>query len=445
MHITFWWEVVVVRPKVLVLLLVAFLVAVPVFGQKQVAPLVPLRLVQYQLTANLEDAQGTVMTEKGEDRAEFFGSMAFRVVPGGEKGVSLYLSKLNLVSKGVGTPRGDSGLLSLSLLTEDQMRVEYDPRSGRFGTAAPLKFHYELIDRIRGFRQAEGKGEADLFAPYTEVMIAELSGRFSEPLEARDEGKVSADVEMMLKLTSPVLGVIQEVRLYAKLVFQWWHLLKPAEFLKIQPVFIGYGSTDPNRTGTAFDTLMNRCIELWNRCGSVRCIKFAVNTPIYINNSAYKVLDSSAEATSLRAEVNVADAVEVFVVDHMVTSVACSWGGGACWGSGTASAKVVSCDQQLSVPCPCPAACTGYCPCGACQCGDVNYYHLAHELGHALNLDHPGQPYGLAEVTYGSNMAPSGFCCDNPNVQSAKNCRNASNPLLYWGSSICSGTPDIND
>jgi hypothetical protein len=445
-HITFWWEVVAVRPKAFVLLLVALLVTVPLFGQKTVIPLVPLRIAQYYLTANLQDMAGSVVTEKGEGRAEFFGSIAFRVVPGAQRGaVSLYLSELNLVSKGVGTPRGDSGVLSLGVLNEEQQRVEYDSRTGRFSTAVPLKFHYELIDRMRGFRQAEGKGEADLFAPYTEVMFAEISGRFTEPLQAADDGKAIAEFEIMLKLASPVIGVIHEIRMVAKAVFQWWHLLKPAEFLRIQPVFIGYGPTDPNRTGSAFDELMKRCVELWNRCGSVRCIKFAVNTPIYINNPAYRVLDSSSEAASLRAEVSVADAVEVFVVDHMVTSVACSWGGGACWGSGTASAKVVSCDQQLSVPCPCPTACTGYCPCGACQCGPVNYYHLAHELGHALNLDHPGQPYGLAAVTYGSNMEPSGFCCDNPNVQSAKNCRNASSPLLYWGSSICSGTPDIND
>ena len=97
--------------------------------------------------------------------------------------------------------------------------------------------------------------------------------------------------------------------------------------------------------------------------------RFVVNEPIYINNSAYRVLDNSSEATSLKAEVNVANAVEVFVVERMSTSLACSWGGGACFSSGTASAKIVSCDQQMSVPCPCPSACSSYCPCGACLCG----------------------------------------------------------------------------
>lgn len=141
---------------------------------------------------------------------------------------------------------------------------------------------------------------------------------------------------------------------------------------------------------------------------------------------------------------NVADAVEVFVVERM--DFACDWGGGACSSSGTAAAKVVTCDQQLEIPDPCP--CLGLCPsaCPPCQTGDVNYYHLAHELGHALNLAHPGDwGRSLVPGTAGSNMEPSGFCCDNPNVQSARNCRAASNPLLYWGRSICRGTPDIHD
>jgi hypothetical protein len=42
-------------------------------------------------------------------------------------------------------------------------------------------------------------------------------------------------------------------------------------------------------------------------------------------------------------------------------------------------------------------------------------------------------------------MEPSGFCCDNPDLQSALNCRNTGNPLLYWGRSLCTETPDILD
>jgi len=223
----------------------------------------------------------------------------------------------------------------------------------------------------------------------------------------------------------------------------WWYLFtSPADVLLVQPVFIGTGPSDPTATGTVFNTLLERSAEIWDRCGTVRCISIISKTPIYINNNAYRVIDG-AEATSLRALVNEADAVEVFVVER--------WdpyydGGGACWSSGTASAKIVTCDQQLNVPCPMPSGLWGCSAGEGGTCGAVNYYHLAHELGHALNLLHPGDSRtGMVDGSSGSIMEPSGFCRDNPSVQSAKNCRSASSPLIYSGRATCTGSPDITD
>ncbi len=400
----------------------------------------------YYLIGNLAEAAGTVATDKGSQRTGFSGSIGFRVVQS-EKGLLLYLFDLNLVSKGVSTEKGETGLLGLELFDAEQKAMSYDPRSGQASTEVRMILHYELIDRVKGFRQSETKGEMDIFAPFTEEMTGKVSVRFPEALKVAESGSVRAELDLTFELSSTVLGYVRSTTLAAKVVIDWVVLLRRAQYLRIQPVFIGTGATDPARTGTVWATLMARAHELWNKCGTVRCIKFSVNNPIYLNKPAYKVLETEAEAAALRAEVNVADAVEVFVVSRM--DFVCSWGGGACFSSGTASAKIVTCDQQLSVPAPCP--CTGFCPatcppCPPCQTGAVNYYHLAHELGHALNLAHPPGPSGsLAASTVGSNLEPSGFCCDNPNVQSAKNCRNASNPLLYWGWATCTGTPDITD
>lgn len=401
--------------------------------------------LEYYLTGNIKEAAGTVATDKGDQKTRFFGSIGFRVVPT-EKGLLLYLFDLNLISKGVPTEKGDSGLLGLELLDAEGKSMMYDPRSRQASTEFRMVLHYELIDRVKGFRQVETKGEMDLFASFTEEMAGKMIVRFPEALKVAERGSINVDLDLTFQLSSSVLGSVRSASLAARVTIDWTKLLNPAQYLRIQPVFIGTGPTDATATGKAFPELMRRATGLWNRCGSVRCIKFVVNAPIYLNKPAYKVLETKAEATNLRAEVNVADAVEVFVVDRM--SFACDWGGGACFSPGTASAKIVTCDQQLAVPapCPCPGFCPATCPpCPPCQTGAVNYYHLAHELGHALNLDHPGQPYGLAAVTAGSNMEPSGFCCDNPNKQSAKNCRNASNPLLYWGTAFCSGKPDIMD
>ncbi len=430
------------RYAVIVVIVIGLIGSMAMAQKTPIVPITPLLLqrTSYYLTGNIGSSEGTATTDRGRQGTNLFGSIGFRVIPQQKGELALVLSGLNLVGKGVATERGDSGVISISL-AQSEYELAYQPRTGEIGGEVEAILHYELIDRVKGYKEQECKGECDKFDPYTERMIGKLSGRFEQPLQPTDKGSVQFTGEVTLELSSRVLGALKRVYLVFRVVIDW-SLFEPAEVLKIQPVFIGSGPTDPNVTGTAFTTLMNYAHDMWNRCGTVRCIRFAVNAPIYVNNSAYRVLDDSAEATALRGEVSVADAIEVFVVERMSTSLACSWGGGATFSSGTASAKIVSCDQQMSVPCPCPSACTGYCPCGSCLCGAINPYHLAHELGHVLDLYHPSDsPYSTAT----SIMEPSGFCCDNPNAQSAKNCRNADNPLLFWGTAICTGSPDISD
>jgi len=394
---------------------------------------------QYYLIGNLDKTVATVTTDRGDRQATFFGTIGFRVGTEAKGQLVWHLVRLNLVSEGVSTAKGDSGTIGIALA--DLVKATYSPRTGQLGAEFQSTLHYELIDRVKGYRQLGVKGEQDLFVPYTEGVAGKIIGTLPEGLQPGGKGNVYFQGEVSMELSSRVLGALRRIHLVFRVRLKW--ILRPLDVLKIQPVFIGSGPSDPNATGTAFTELMKRTHEMWGRCGTVRCLGFYVNSPIYVNNNAYRVLDSAAEAASLRGEVSVSDAVEVFVVERMSTSLTCSWGGGACFSSGTASAKIVTSDQQLAVPCPCP--CPSYCPCGSCICGPVNPYHLAHELGHALDLAHPPGGSGLADSTVGSIMEPSGFCCDNPDLQSAKNCRNAFNPLLYWGAGVCTGTPDIMD
>ena len=415
-------------------------------GVSQVSTMQPLRAVLFvppthYLRGDIEKTEGVVGTGRGQQESGFFGSIGFDVWAQEKEELRIQLSRMNLVSPSIRTSEGESGVIGFTL-DGPFGQAEYSPRSGEFAVEIAGTLHYELIDRLRGFRKQECRGECDLFEPYTERVIGRFVGKFEEPLEPREEGRTRVVGEVTLELSEAVVGAIRQIRIPIVVIINWF-LFEPGDVLRIQPVFVGSGPSDPNASGSAFNTLMNYARDMWNRCGDVRCLKFIVNEPIYVNNNAYMVLDDSSEAAAFRGEVNVANAVEVFVAKQMSTSLACSWGGGACFSSGTASAKIVSCDQQMAVPCPCPAACTSYCPCGSCLCGAINPYHLAHELGHAFNLPHPSGPSSTSTVS--SIMEPSGFCCDNPNVQSAKNCRNASNPLLITLYSICSGTPDISD
>jgi hypothetical protein len=196
-------------------------------------------------------------------------------------------------------------------------------------------------------------------------------------------------------------------------------LSKPEKRLCVQPVFIRSNADDPSPTGTSFNTLLANANNIWRKC----CIQFDAEDPIYIDNSSYKTItEDSAEESDLRAEVDCDDCIEIFVVDKWSPEDA--HGGGATWSGGTADAKIITADSNLPI--------------------DQN--HLAHELGHVLNLKHPGcatatRPAGCDD----SVMEPSGFHNDNPPEQCTSNCNNASNPLLRTTFSRCCIEPELDE
>jgi len=397
---------------------------------------------RYFLVGTLDDIKAVIVTDAGEQQTSLKGEIVFATEPDERGDLSLVLTRLNLVSSGVATKKGESGVIGLNL-AEPEYKGTYDSRTGHFSAEFDSTLHYAQIDEIMGYIPSKSE-EGDLFLSYTESMGGKIEGRLPEGMKAADEGEVTMNAEIRLELERTVVGSLRSMVVYLDITKLWWYLeTSPSEILLVQPVFIGTGPSDPSATGTVYNTLLDGSAEIWDRCGTVRCIAIRSRTPVYINNNAYRVLNSEAEAAALRAEVNVADAVEVFVVEE--------WdpyydGGGACWSSGTASAKIVTCDQQMAVPCPMPAGLWGCSVAEGGSCGDVNYYHLAHELGHALNLLHPGEyRSGMVAGSSGSILEPSGFCRDNPDVQSARNCRSASSPLLYSGRSTCTGSPDIMD
>jgi hypothetical protein len=205
-----------------------------------------------------------------------------------------------------------------------------------------------------------------------------------------------------------------------------WGSLSVFRTLLLQPVFIRNNDQDPSPTGVSFNTLLLNANLIWQKC----CIQFHALPPIFVNNSSYRVIqiptnpdgtDDDTELHNLLNEVNVDDAIEIFVVERF--DPVAKKGGGATWSSGTANAKIITGDNQLP----------------------VNQNHLGHELGHVLNLDHPGiSNPPLIPGCSNTIMEPSGFFADNPDEQCNDNCVNKSNPLTrsHWWH-LCRYRPDI--
>ena len=162
----------------------------------------------------------------------------------------------------------------------------------------------------------------------------------------------------------------------------------------------------------------------WNKADVV----FNTRDWITIFNSNYSSL-TSGEMSSLRAEVNEDDCIEVFFVDRFDPQT--MDGGGNTVSGGTESAKVISSDENADF--------------------GVDFTHLAHEYGHVLTLKHPGSGFPTAALPHrvdastGTLMCGSGFNNDNPTINSEWNEDNIANPLLTFAFKLATVGPDCTN
>jgi hypothetical protein len=327
-----------------------------------------------------------------------------------------------------------TGVLSIQLVSPTPVTFDDDGRTFRADVVASL--HYPLIDRVMGFRTSPDAPQQDTFDVFTDTMRGQLVARLRRPLppdlpkERPFPVKAVANLHLVsdgqLLGTRYTLDVSRRIRLTL-----WREILDlcscPSKRLCIQPVGVKSNAADPSPTGTAFAGQLAEADDLWNRV----CVVFEVRPFMYVVNADWKTMtydsspeDPASEQALLRASVDVDDCVEVFYIDSWTNPEAN--GGGATWGSGTASAKIITSDAVDN---------------------GIDLNHLAHEIGHALTLCHPGCSCAAPRIdgTPNTVMCPSGWENDNPDNQSEENGDNASNPLLEFVTSLICPDPDCTD
>lgn len=310
-----------------------------------------------------------------------------------------HLETVNLVMKPTKELGGGKAVSSASLPGGVYPEVKFNRDKNDMYSAFEISLD---MPGARDDREQKIDPRSDTPGPTAIRTKAELSGRIVGELSPRAYKYQNFEGDLKVELPKEYagrLGLSEAIEFKFKLPLIWF-FFAPKKELLIQPVFISSsGATPP--TGSDFYPLLARANKIWAKC----CVGFRAKCPIYVDNQNYRIA-TQAEAIAFKDEISVDDAIEVFMVERLDPED--MWGGGATWSSGTANAKIISGDNQLP--------------------GNDN--HLAHELGHVLNLGHPGNAGSLVDACAGSVMEPSGFFADNPEFQCRFNCRSASNPLL---------------
>lgn len=325
--------------------------------------------------------------------------------------------------------KNPNGVLGMSIpASEKSVRLRYDAQNMTIAGEIPVQVHFPQIDEIYPPEFAKDPKESDFAVSRTQSGRIKLELKLSEPLEKalerstqRQPAKLTGNGGASIEVGA--LGDIPPYRI--ELLPRAWLIdigrirwFEGASRLCIQPVRIRSGAADPTPTGAGLAFGTPGANTQWGKVDVV----FQVRDWMFINDASLKVASEGAEETTIRGSVSVDDCIEVFFVENFTP--ASLHGGGATWSSGTANAKIISSDGNATF--------------------GVDLTHLAHELGHVLNMGHPGNPGGLYNASTNTLMCPSGWHNDNPKRNSRDNGLNVSNPLLVWTIKAIGAGPDCN-
>ncbi|HEX2163079.1 MAG TPA: hypothetical protein VHM02_03955 [Thermoanaerobaculia bacterium] len=316
-----------------------------------------------------------------------------------------------------------TGVVGFAAATGERPQIlRFDPRSGTLSGSVAGRLDLPQLYEMTELRldPEDDLVELPTIEAKLELRIAlgnlrELTTVVAEPLEARIDlsAELSAGSEQLR--VPPIRAQVSGRHLVAQIVA--WPRFEIVRRLCIQPVRILTFDFSPpffffhlSGDGLAFG--QPQAAKEWDKAD----IRFVYRDWITLFAAQFSTF-SSDEAADLLSRVDVDDCIEVFFVDRF--SPQTLFGGGATFGLGLASSKVISSDENADF--------------------GVDLTHLAHEFGHVLSLPHPSGAPGVSTNTL---MCPSGFNNDNPKRNSQENKLNASNPLLTLGIKLATNGPN---
>lgn len=325
------------------------------------------------------------------------------------------LEEFQFVGKSIKIPLANasdqSGVLSFRMKKGSSPQTLEIDSNGNFKISIEGSFHYPLIDKIKGFRpQNSNDPIRDEYESYSEQLDGVINGKFSfRNRNNRDNFDLVAKIALKTK-GDPLLSPLSvNFTIKFKTFFYIPNCNCVGRKLCIQPIGVKSSVKDASPTGTALNALLPHAKDIWSRS----CISFEVRKMQYVINDNWKTITEDAqEETDLRNSVNIDDCIEVFFIEHWDPEDAN--GGGVTSSGGEASAKIITSDDNDN---------------------GIDLHHLAHELGHVLDLKHPGSGCpsefcpDRVDGSSGTVICPSGFEKDNPDIQSEENGDLGNNPL----------------
>lgn len=368
-------------------------------------------------------------------------SLYFEVSPEQLKAGTIDVRQFNLAFFGVDQAaisgretKQKTGVLGMSMPPAARnVQLKFDAQSQTVSGEIPVLVHFPQLDEFFPPEIIKEGRESDFAVSRTQRGRIKIQIKFTDALDKAAAAAVQATSPSRLNAQATLQVEVEplqdnrfaiaayqlrlsELRMVAELAIL--RLFEPARRLCIQPVRIRSNAADPTPTGAGLAFGTPGATTQWNKADII----FQVRDWMTVTNAAWKVASEGAEEADIRASVNADDCIEIFFVENFTPESL--HGGGATWSSGTANAKIITSDGNAV--------------------GGIDLTHLAHELGHVLNLCHPGSPCGLASASTNTLMCPSGWRRDNPTRNSQENTDHVANPLLTFSLKRRTPGPDCN-